>query len=66
MAKNKKKKFAMATQASPFTNVIYNIFFIIFAIMCVYPMLLIIGSSPYSTCKFIYIFLFSAILCLKN
>lgn len=45
MAKNKKKKFAMATQASPVTNVIYNIFFIIFAIMCVYPMLLIIGSS---------------------
>ncbi len=45
VGKKSKKKFENATQASPFVNVIYNIIFIIFSIMCVYPVLLIIGTS---------------------
>ncbi len=45
MAKNKKSKLVDATKASPFTNVIYNIIFILFAAMCIYPMLVILGSS---------------------
>ena len=45
MKKNKKKKLMAVNQATPVVNVIYNIIFIILCICCLYPMLIILGTS---------------------
>lgn len=45
MAKNKKKKTAAANQVSPFANVLLNIALLIGVLICIYPVLQVIGIS---------------------
>ncbi len=41
----RKKKLINVNNATPVTNVVFNIIFIILCVMCAYPMLLVIGIS---------------------